>query len=216
MENKSRSICDRVRLVSPVIPSSIHRLSLDLPLASRHSSLDPKTPVAVMVSLQMTPLYGLCMKPATAKREERERWDEAQFHRLHSTRRAPSQTAKPRRPTDRPSSPPSVREGGGVINFPFVSLCRLQNRTERANTPSEEGHAVTKRRRRRRRRRLEHAPHVRQIDSGKRASEGGKSGDRAERVSERMMLIKKGSRVPDEITMSTFWDRALCVPKRTG
>ena len=41
------------------------------PLASRHSSLDPKTPVAVMVSLQMTPLYGLCMKPATAKREEK-------------------------------------------------------------------------------------------------------------------------------------------------
>ena len=30
----------------------------------------------------------------------KERREEAQFYRLHSTRRAPSQTAKPRRPTD--------------------------------------------------------------------------------------------------------------------
>ena len=140
-----------MRLVSPFFRS--HWVSCQshvlicLPFASRQSSLEPNTPVAVMVSLQMTPLYGLCMKPATEKRREKNERktrgvEEAKFHRLHSrrhsTRRAPSQTAKPR-PADRPSS--SREEGGreeggreeggregGVINFPFVSLCRLQNR----------------------------------------------------------------------------------------
>ena len=34
-----------------------------LPFESAHNSEDAKTPVAVMVSLQMTPLYGLCGKP---------------------------------------------------------------------------------------------------------------------------------------------------------
>jgi hypothetical protein len=41
---------------------------ISLPLDKRQSSLDAKTPVAVIVSLQITPLYGLCGKPEARRR----------------------------------------------------------------------------------------------------------------------------------------------------
>ena len=43
---------------------------IHLPFESAHNSDDAKTPVAVIVSLQMTPLYGLCGKPETKKVEK--------------------------------------------------------------------------------------------------------------------------------------------------